>query len=491
MPPLAAAMVVFGASAAILVLEILAGRLLAPYVGVTLETYTGIIGTVLAGISVGTWLGGRAADTFDPRRLLGPLLIAGGISALLAVPLTALVASVRPGSGPVAIVFLAALGFFAPAAILSAVNPAVAKAQLHDLARTGGVVGRISAIATAGAIFGTFVTGFVLVSAIPSRSIVIGLAIVLMAGGVLLWATLGRGRGATTPLLALALLAGGTGWAAASPQPCQRESAYFCIRVEVSGARPTGRTLYLDTLRHSYVDLADPSHLEFSYTQVVSDVMAAIEPAAAPLRALHIGGGGFTLPRYLAATRPGSTSLVLELDPEVLAVARDELGLVTSEELEVRLGDARLGVANETSDSYDLVVGDAFGGLAVPWDLTTREMVEEVKRVLHPTGIYVLNVIDYPPLGFARAETATLRAVFPHLAVIAPPARIARRDGGNIILIASETPLPLTSILDNNRSRLDDDLVIGDQFGLDDFIGDALVLTDDFAPVDQLLTPYR
>ena len=122
MPPLLAAVLVFATSGAILVLEILAGRLLAPYVGVTLETYTGIIGTVLAGISLGTWLGGRAADRTDPRRLLGPLLVVGGALALLVVPAISLVSALRPGSGPAAIVLFSAAAFFAPAAVLSAVT---------------------------------------------------------------------------------------------------------------------------------------------------------------------------------------------------------------------------------------------------------------------------------------------------------------------------------------------------------------------------------
>src|SRR3712207_7347509 len=112
-PPLAGALV-FVTSAAVLVLEILASRLLAPYVGVSLETYTGIIGVVLAGISLGTWLGGRAADRLDPRTLLGPLLVAGGGLALLIVPLVSLIAALRPGSGPVSIVLFSLAAFFAP-----------------------------------------------------------------------------------------------------------------------------------------------------------------------------------------------------------------------------------------------------------------------------------------------------------------------------------------------------------------------------------------
>ena len=159
-------LIVFCASAAVLVLEILAARLLAPYVGVTLETYTGIIGTVLAGIALGAWYGGRLADRFEPRRLLGPMLLLGGVLALVIVPVTTLLGAARTatgaGGGPVVIGLLTMAGFFAPAAVLSAVTPTVVKVQLRDLAVTGRVVGQLSAIGTTGAIFGTFVTGFIL-----------------------------------------------------------------------------------------------------------------------------------------------------------------------------------------------------------------------------------------------------------------------------------------------------------------------------------------
>src|SRR5688572_15571263 len=156
MSPPAAGALVFFTSAAVLVLEILAGRLLAPYVGVTLETYTGIIGVVLAGISLGTWYGGRLADRVDPRRTLGPLLMFGGAAALFTLPAIRIFGSVLQGAGPVAVVLLSLVGFFVPAAILSAVSPTVVKLQLHDLGETGSVVGRLSALGTAGAIVGTF-----------------------------------------------------------------------------------------------------------------------------------------------------------------------------------------------------------------------------------------------------------------------------------------------------------------------------------------------
>ena len=160
-----------------------------------------------------------------------------------------------------------------------------------------------------------------------------------------------------------------------SSEPCQVESAYYCMRVDHDPFRATGRILWLDDLRHSYVDLADPTLLEFDYTRSFSDAVDAAFPEGQALDALHVGGGGFTFPRYLAATRPGTRSTVLEIDPAVRDLARDELGLRTSPALRVRIGDARLGIRDEADDSRDLVVGDAFGSLSVPWHLTTREFV--------------------------------------------------------------------------------------------------------------------
>jgi spermidine synthase len=185
------------------------------------------------------------------------------------------------------------------------------------------------------------------------------------------------------------------------------------------------------------------------------------------------------VPRHLAQVRPGSRSLVLEVDPELVRIGREELALRTGDDLQVRVGDARTGIAAVPDASYDVVVGDAFGSLAVPWHLATREMVQEVRRVLRPGGTYVLNVIDHPPLAFAQAEAATLLGVFAHVAVLAPQPYLAGEDGGNLVMVASDEPL--------RRDALGEPAEVGDARA---FAGDADVLTDDDAPVDQLLTPY-
>ncbi|MEX1334385.1 MAG: fused MFS/spermidine synthase, partial [Candidatus Limnocylindrales bacterium] len=171
MPPLLGSLVVFGASAAVLALEILAVRLLAPHLGITIEVTTGVIGTVLAGIALGTWVGGRVADRVDPRRLLGPILVLGGGLALAVIPMVGLLAGLDIEADPAGIVLYAGAAFFLPAAVLSATTPTVVKLQLHHLGRTGEVVGGYSAVGTVGAIAGSFLTGFVLVAALPTRPI--------------------------------------------------------------------------------------------------------------------------------------------------------------------------------------------------------------------------------------------------------------------------------------------------------------------------------
>lgn len=482
---MAAAAVVFSTSAAVLVLEILAGRMLAPYVGVTIETYTAIIGVSLAGIAGGSLAGGAVADRVDPRRLLGPLVVAGGGLAILSVPIVRTLGDASVEDVGPATVTLALAGFLLPALVLSAVSPAVVKLQLRDLERTGAVVGRLSGIGTAGALVGTFLTGFVLVAALPTTTVVYALGALLLVLGGVLWLRLWRRD--TVGLGALVVLAGlAATWAAVAEVPCQVESAYSCIRVTHESA--SGRLLWINRERHAYVDLADPAHLEFDYTQAFADVVDVRWPDGDALDALHIGGGGFTVPRWLAAKRPGSRSLVLEVDPAVVEIAEDRLGLRRSAELRVDVGDARIGIRAVPERSVDLVVGDAFADLSVPWHLTTREFVATVDQVMAAGGVYVLNVIDQGSLRFLRAEIATLAERFSTVAAISEPATFDRGLLANTVLVASNAELDLDRIASMAARR---GKVVRSGEELSRFAGDAPVLTDDHAPVDQWLRDGR
>lgn len=482
-----AAWLVFLASGAVLVLEILSLRLVAPYLGLSLETSSAVIGFALAAIATGAWLGGKTADRIAPERILGPTVVLSGVLVLFVGPTVRWSGEQLRGGDISAILLLAAAAVFIPAALLSAVSPMVVKMRLSALSDTGKVVGRLSGIGTVGALVATFGTGFLLVAAAPTS------LILLILGGalVVLGATLSFFlRNMRVALLLVALALAGSAATYAAPEPCDRETAYHCARIVRDPSRPTGRVLQLDTLLHSYVDLADPTYLQFSYIRAIASVVEGAWPAGQRLDALHLGGGGVTFPRYLAATRPGTASLIFEIDGGVVDLDIDRLGLRPGRGIDVEVEDARTGIGRQPPDTRDLVVGDAFGGLSVPWHLTTRETVEQVRRVLRPGGVYAVNVIDYPPLAFARAEVATIAALFPHTGIVARPGVFRGIEGGNLVIIGSDRALPVERIRAVLERRAPELTLLAGAARVSSFAGDAKVLTDDFAPVDQLLTPY-
>ncbi|CAA9470440.1 MAG: Spermidine synthase [uncultured Solirubrobacteraceae bacterium] len=477
-----AAGLVFLASGAVLVLEILGIRLLAPYVGLTLETTTTVIGTVLAGIAAGAALGGRLADRVADRRLVGGLLAAGGLLALTTVPLLRLLGGVLQGGGDVAALVITLVALFPCATVLSAVTPTVVKLQLRDLETTGSVVGRLSAWATAGALAGTFATGFVIVPLVATDVAILGVGAALLAVGIAMLVRHGaNARKVAAGAAAMALLL--VGAAAALGAPCDVESTYHCARIAEDPQNPAGRVLVLDDLQHSYVDLADDTHLEFDYTRWIGDAIDAMASPEEPLAAVFLGGGGFTLPRYVLATRPGSEVRVLEVDSDLIDLNRTQLGLETGPDLAVVLGDARVTLRREPPDSADLVVGDAFGGRSIPWHLATTEFVSDIRRVLRPDGLYALNVIDYGALDLLRAEAATLLEQFADVGLIALPDADGSPSGGNLILLGSDRPLPEALERPSRGARF------YDRAALERLAAGTDPLRDVDAPADQLLTP--
>jgi len=478
--PVIAAALVFFAAGAVLMLEILAVRLLAPYVGLTLETTTSIIGAALAGIAIGAAVGGRLADRTDTRRLIVLLLIGGGVLALLIVPFVHWLGPGARGEGTLAALGVTVVALVPAATVLSAISPAVAHLQLHDLRASGTVVGSLSGWATAGALLGTFGTGFVLVPLLPVTTAVllIGGLLVLIGLAVGLWIqyfSVLVAAGAVVLLLALGA------WSNGIDSPCDAETKYHCIQLESEPPRPNGYVLVLDDLHHSYVDLDDPTFLEFAYVKWIAHAINAVNGPSKPVDAVFIGGGGFTLPRWLLATHPGSQAKVLEVDDELVEFDEEHLGLEPTEGLDISLGDGRIGMLDIPDDSAEVVVTDAFGNLSVPWHLATTEWAEEVKRVLAPGGLYALNVIDLGKLELLQAEAATLMDTFEHVRMVTF-GRGEEAFGGNAVLLASERPIPDRALLEKEES-------VGlDEASLEYFAADADVLRDDYAPADQLLT---
>jgi MFS family permease len=480
LPPALAAGLVFVASGAVLVLEILSVRLLAPYVGLTLETTTSIIGAVLAGIALGAAIGGWVADRVNPRWQLVGLLIGGGLLVLLTVPIIRALGPAASEGGNTAAIGVTFAALVPVAAVLSAVTPTVARLQLRDLRTSGTIVGRLSAWATAGALVGTFGTGFVLVPLLPVSSSVLTIGIMLVLAGLLLGAYVRLLHPARIAIAVLATV-GLAVLTLAQRSPCDAETTYHCAQVEIYPGRPTDQLLLLDRGYNSSIDQSEPRYLGFPYERWISQAITAIRPGK-PLDGVFVGGGAFTLPRWLQAARPGSHSNTLEVDPKLVSFDRERLGLRTSPELRATIGDARLTLGDERSASADVIVGDAFSSRTVPWQLMTSEWLKDVRRVLRPDGLYALNMIDLPPLKLLRAEAATLLASFAEVRLITEAAADGHPAGGNEVLLASDGALPGETTAPADGAR------IYDRAAVTRLVAGAEPLRDDYAPVDQLET---
>ncbi|WP_091349007.1 spermidine synthase [Micromonospora rhizosphaerae] len=217
------------------------------------------------------------------------------------------------------------------------------------------------------------------------------------------------------------------------------ETAADDLELVVDPARRTGRTLLAAGVEQSYVDVADPRHLEFEYVRRMAAVIDLAAPKGRPLAALHLGGGALTLPRWLAATRPGSPQRVIERDPAVVDLVRRALPPLPPE-VRVDVADARAAVTAAPPARYDLVLADVYRAARMPGHVGTVEFVAEVARTLSSDGIYLVNITDLPPLVFSRSQVATLRAVFADVCLVADRRMLRGRRYGNLVLAAAHRP---------------------------------------------------
>jgi spermidine synthase len=242
--------------------------------------------------------------------------------------------------------------------------------------------------------------------------------------------------------------------------------------------RPHGWTLLVDGVAQSYVDLDDPTYLEFEYVRRLASVVDAAAPPGVPLRALHLGGGALTLPRYLAATRPGSSQRVLERDAALADLVLRELPLPPGADVRIDFVDARAGIA-ATSERYDLVIADVYQAARMPRSVASVEFAALVSAVLRPEGLYAVNLADLPPLAFSRTQAATLRTGFGDVCLIAEPGMLRGRRYGNVVLVAAPEPggLPLQRLVAAaNRDPFPNRVVHG--AALDRFLAGARPVSD-------------
>jgi SAM-dependent methyltransferase len=196
----------------------------------------------------------------------------------------------------------------------------------------------------------------------------------------------------------------------------------------------------------SHVDLDDPTHLEFEYVRRMGHVLDLAAEPGRPIDVAHLGGGALTLPRYVAATRPGSRQRVMEIDEPLTGLVREHLPLPKHARIRVRAADARAGLAALPTGTADVVLSDVFAGARTPAHLTTLEYAAEAKRVLRPGGVFAANVADGPPLRFARIQAATLRAVFRTVCLLGEAGTFRGRRFGNLVAVASDVDLPVAAL---------------------------------------------
>jgi spermidine synthase len=498
--------VVFIASFCTLVIELVAGRIMAPYVGVSLYTWTSIIGVVLAGISIGAYLGGLIADRYPRSSTLGWLLFLSGLGAFSISPLINLVGATQfQTSLMIRILLITTIIFFVPSCLLGMISPVVVKLTLNNLQRTGNVVGKIYAFSTLGSILGTFATGFFLISWMGTRNILFTMGIILILsslvfGGFFVGKKVLAGL-FTIPLLLVWVFYG----YAFKPFLDEetyffKESDYYTIKLKRDTIQREGvplETLVLDHLIHSYTDLNDPLYLQYEYIRIYEEMVRWQAEKRNSFKTLFIGGGGYTFPRFIEAKYPQAEIDVVEIDPEVTRVAKKYLGISENTKIHSFNQDGRWYVMNfKEKGSYDFIFGDAFNDLSIPYHLTTKEFAMQLKMLLKPDGLLLTNVIDSFPKGsFMPSYIRTLEEVFgkENIYLITLSSDYDHIRISTCVVVASSRRLDIDDFVRAIKGK-DGKVVTSNVMPpdrLQQYLKErySVILTDDYVPVDNLIAP--
>jgi len=496
--------VVFVSSAGVMIVELVASRLVAKYLGNSLYTWTSVIGIVLGGISLGNWLGGRLADRFAPRRLIPWILLAASVLTVLIVGLdiavSALTRVLESGTMSVGILVRALLLitvlFFLPSSALGMVSPVMAKFAIAEADGVGKAVGGIYAVGSLGSIGGTFLTGYLLIPAFGLAANILTVGIVLAALSLLMGGR--RIVSGAWLIIACALLATN------APERLSRtlveaqstgvrllyekDSSYSYIQV-VDKRQPPERTLRLDALIHNKYRPGSPDTLLYQYERI----FAALTESYSQIRqspafsTLTLGGGAFTLPAYLERHFPAARHSVVEIDPEVVRTAHRFFDLPGGTSIGVTIEDARRYVAESRGRrQFDIIYCDAFNAYSVPAHLTTREFVLQLSQTFAPDGVLLANVIDILDLGrFLGAYLATLQSVFPSTTVYMPTDSSPKLR--TTFVIAASRGWAAPEVLRDGTGALVG--VAVPTATLAHLTHRSAILTDDHAPVENLMAP--
>lgn len=485
----------FASGAIVMALEISASRILTPVFGSTIYTWGSLIGIVLSGLSLGYFLGGRAADKHPSFEKICGIVFSVGLF-IVGIPFFAssvvdFSLAVLPISQytPLLATFLLLM---LPSVLLGFVSPYAIKLGTHTLQKVGNTSGNLYSIATIGSIFGTFVTVFILIPNLTVNQIIFGLGIALIGSSLV-------GLKTSPQVIAVAILIIlVVPWSSLSVSTIshngtlifEKETLFSHLDVIEYG---DNRSLYLDGLRHSSMDLDDPLDLVIDYTEFFHLGML-FNPTATDI--LFVGGGGFTGPKNFLQIYPDTKIDVIEIDSDVIDVAKTYFNLESSPRLQIFNDDARKHLSM-FDKKYDLIVLDAYATNYVPYHLMTHEFFQILEERLEPDGVIISNLLgsiegNNSPL--VRSVYKTMKETFPVSYVF--PTELSPIFVQNIMTVSSNQPYEFDreSLLEMAKNSPTDYLV--DELSKQEHFYDKMVdtsdvpfLTDQFNPSEVLINP--
>jgi len=493
--------VVFVCGAVLMGLEIVGSRILAPYFGNSIFVWGSLISVVLAALSLGYWVGGIAADRWPRLSLLGFLIATPGVMiAVLPFGYPALnraIAGSDLGARLSPLMSCLVL-FLVPSVFLGTISPFAVRLQARAVTTVGATAGGLYAVSTAGSIVGTLITAFYLILVLGVANIVHGLGLTLLLVAAAIFLGERRVGRAGLALVCLGLLLLAVVWRArtqAAEPGLLLDMDSFYNHIHLTDSSGT-RYMDFDNLRQSAMLLDDPWELRLRYSRFLA-LALAFQPE--PTRVLILGVGGGSFPKRLHRDFPQVVVDAVDIDPQVLAIARHYFQVPEDSRLRLHAQDGRRFV-QQTTDRYDLIFLDAYNSDTIPFHLTTREFYRELEARLAPGGIVVSNIIGTlrgPQSAFFRSMYRTLVDTFPVVHVV-PTYDVS---GGllfgeiNIILFAMRDGSRLTRAeLMARVGRVGGKLVPASDLAeyashlleVPITVSDVPILTDNFAPVEIL-----
>ena len=476
--------IVFLSGAIQMGLELLAARILSPYVGSSNVVWTSIIGIILVSMSLGYWYGGKKADKNASLNTIAEVLLISAVATSFIPLFETLIVKNIAGMIEnliVAAIICAIIVFSIPSFILAMISPLAVKLTVKKNTEIGSSSGRISALSTIGSIVGTFFMGFVLIPHIGASNINICIVIVLMLMSIVIrenknkkyWYSLLFAVSVSIMLLVL----GKYIFIKANPDiVLDTDSQYSRIWIkEVQAQDTTYKTLQVDRALESYLD-TETNEMGAEYLKYYDLLEYFNQDATATLL---IGGAAYTYPMHYLAKYENKTIDVVEIDDKMTQIAEEQFGLNTEDpRLKIYNQDGRTYL-NYSENQYDAILIDAFKGLDAPFELTTYEAMVNAKNRLKDNGVVITNVIsaiEGEDADFLKYEYATYQAVFDDVKIFTVKDYREIEEKQNLILVGIKGNPQIDKTKYGEYEELLEKEIL-------DFTTDKDIVTDDFAAI--------